>query len=70
LAPRKRLATVGFCFGGAIVWLLLTAERRLAAAAPSTGRFRKAAFCSAPTPPEAYRRLLAWLDRSDDDSDD
>jgi carboxymethylenebutenolidase len=38
--PRKRVATTGFCFGGGMVWLLLTSgERRLAAAAPFYGPF-------------------------------
>jgi carboxymethylenebutenolidase len=38
--PRKRVAAIGFCFGGAMVWLLLTSgERRLAAAAPFYGPF-------------------------------
>lgn len=36
----KRLAAIGFCFGGAMVWRLLAAgERRLAAAAPFYGPF-------------------------------
>ena len=36
--PRKRVAATGFCFGGGMVWLLLTSgERRLAAAAPFYG---------------------------------
>jgi carboxymethylenebutenolidase len=38
--PRKRVAATGFCFGGGMVWLLLTSgERRLAAAAPFYGPF-------------------------------
>jgi len=38
--PRKRIGAVGFCFGGGMVWLLLTSgERRLAAAAPFYGPF-------------------------------
>jgi carboxymethylenebutenolidase len=37
---RKRLAAVGFCFGGGMVWLLLASgEPRLAAAAPFYGPF-------------------------------
>jgi carboxymethylenebutenolidase len=37
---RKKLAAIGFCFGGGMVWLLLTSrERRLAAAAPFYGPF-------------------------------
>jgi carboxymethylenebutenolidase len=37
---RKDVAATGFCFGGAMVWLLLTSgERRLAAAAPFYGPF-------------------------------
>ena len=123
--PRKGLAAVGFCFGGAMVWQLLTAERRLAAAAPFYGPFpeggvlqrsdtavlavyggldarvnatRDAAEAAlraarlkheiltftaadhaffndtgprfnAPAAAEAYRRLLAWLERSDDRDD-
>ncbi len=36
--PGKKLGTVGFCFGGGMVWLLLDAgEARLAAAAPFYG---------------------------------
>ena len=36
----KRLAAVGFCFGGAMVWRLLTSnEPRLSAAAPFYGPF-------------------------------
>jgi carboxymethylenebutenolidase len=36
----KELAATGFCFGGGMVWLLLTSgERRLAAAAPFYGPF-------------------------------
>jgi carboxymethylenebutenolidase len=36
--PRKRLAAMGFCFGGGLVWrLLATKDRRLAAAAPFYG---------------------------------
>ena len=38
--PRGRVAATGFCFGGGMVWLLLTSgERRLAAAAPFYGPF-------------------------------
>jgi len=38
--PRKKVAATGFCFGGGMVWLLLTSgERRLAAAAPFYGPF-------------------------------
>jgi carboxymethylenebutenolidase len=38
--PRKGVAATGFCFGGGMVWLLLTSgERRLAAAAPFYGPF-------------------------------
>ena len=38
--PRKRVAATGFCFGGGMVWLLLTSkEKRLAAAAPFYGPF-------------------------------
>ena len=38
--PRKKLAAVGFCFGGGMVWRLLASrERRLAAAAPFYGPF-------------------------------
>jgi carboxymethylenebutenolidase len=38
--PRKRLAAIGFCFGGGMVWrLLASGERRLAAAAPFYGPF-------------------------------
>lgn len=38
--PRKQVAATGFCFGGGMVWLLLTSkERRLAAAAPFYGPF-------------------------------
>jgi carboxymethylenebutenolidase len=37
---RKRLAAIGFCFGGAMVWRLLASrEPRLAAAAPFYGPF-------------------------------
>lgn len=37
-APRARLAAVGFCFGGGLVWSLLAAgEPRLAAAVPFYG---------------------------------
>jgi carboxymethylenebutenolidase len=37
---RKRLAAVGFCFGGGMVWRLLTSnEPRLSAAAPFYGPF-------------------------------
>src|SRR5918999_662247 len=38
--PRKGVAAIGFCFGGAMVWRLLTSgETRLAAAAPFYGPF-------------------------------
>jgi carboxymethylenebutenolidase len=38
--PGKRLAALGFCFGGAMVWSLLASkDRRLAAAAPFYGPF-------------------------------
>jgi carboxymethylenebutenolidase len=38
--PRKRIAAIGFCFGGGLVWrLLASGERRLAAAAPFYGPF-------------------------------
>ena len=38
--PGKRLAAVGFCFGGGMVWqLLASGEPRLAAAAPFYGPF-------------------------------
>jgi len=38
--PGRRLAAVGFCFGGGMVWLLLASkESRLAAAAPFYGPF-------------------------------
>ena len=38
--PRKRIAAIGFCFGGGMVWRLLVAgERRLQAAAPFYGPF-------------------------------
>jgi carboxymethylenebutenolidase len=38
--PRQDLAATGFCFGGGMVWRLLTSgERRLAAAAPFYGPF-------------------------------
>ena len=37
---RKKLAAIGFCFGGDMVWrLLASGERRLAAAAPFYGPF-------------------------------
>jgi carboxymethylenebutenolidase len=37
---RRKLAAIGFCFGGNMVWRLLTSgERRLAAAAPFYGPF-------------------------------
>jgi carboxymethylenebutenolidase len=37
---RKRVAATGFCFGGGMVWRLLTSgERRLSAAAPFYGPF-------------------------------
>jgi len=38
--PRKKLAAIGFCFGGAMVWrLLISNEPRLNAAAPFYGPF-------------------------------
>jgi carboxymethylenebutenolidase len=38
--PRKGLATIGFCFGGGMVWqLLASGEQRLSAAAPFYGPF-------------------------------
>jgi carboxymethylenebutenolidase len=38
--PEERLAAIGFCFGGSMVWRLLTSgEPRLAAAAPFYGPF-------------------------------
>jgi carboxymethylenebutenolidase len=38
--PRKKLAAIGFCFGGGMVWRLLAAkEPRLAAASPFYGPF-------------------------------
>ena len=38
--PRRRIAAIGFCFGGGMVWRLLAAgEPRLAAAAPFYGPF-------------------------------
>ncbi len=38
--PRTRLAAIGFCFGGGMVWRLLAAgDRRLDAAAPCYGPF-------------------------------
>jgi len=38
--PRKKVAATGFCFGGAMVWLLLASkERRLSAAVPFYGPF-------------------------------
>jgi carboxymethylenebutenolidase len=38
--PKKGVASIGFCFGGAMVWQLLTSgETRLAAAAPFYGPF-------------------------------
>jgi len=38
--PRRKTAATGFCFGGGMVWLLLTSgEDRLAAAAPFYGPF-------------------------------
>ncbi len=38
--PGKKVAATGFCFGGGMVWLLLTSkEARLAAAAPFYGPF-------------------------------
>ena len=37
---QRKLAAIGFCFGGGMVWRLLTSgERRLAAAAPFYGPF-------------------------------
>ncbi|HEX8157186.1 MAG TPA: dienelactone hydrolase family protein [Solirubrobacteraceae bacterium] len=39
-APKQKIAAIGFCFGGGMVWRLLAAgERRLAAAAPFYGPF-------------------------------
>jgi carboxymethylenebutenolidase len=35
--PDAKLAAVGFCFGGGMVWRLIAAEPRLAAAAPFYG---------------------------------
>ena len=41
---RKRLAAIGFCFGGGMVWrLLASGERRLSAAAPFYGPFPEGA---------------------------
>jgi carboxymethylenebutenolidase len=41
---RRKLAAIGFCFGGGMVWRLLAAgERRLAAAAPFYGPFPEGA---------------------------
>jgi carboxymethylenebutenolidase len=38
--PRKRIGAIGFCFGGMMVWrLLVSGEKRLAAAAPYYGPF-------------------------------
>jgi carboxymethylenebutenolidase len=38
--PRKKLAAIGFCFGGGMIWRLLAAgEARLDAAAPFYGPF-------------------------------
>jgi carboxymethylenebutenolidase len=38
--PRKKIAAIGFCFGGGMVWrLLASGERRLSAAAPFYGPF-------------------------------
>jgi carboxymethylenebutenolidase len=38
--PDKKVAAIGFCFGGAMVWTLLASkEKRLAAAAPFYGPF-------------------------------
>jgi carboxymethylenebutenolidase len=38
--PRKKLVAIGFCFGGAMIWNLLTSdEPRLAAGAPFYGPF-------------------------------
>ena len=38
--PKKKLAAIGFCFGGGMVWRLLTSnEPRLSAAAPFYGPF-------------------------------
>jgi carboxymethylenebutenolidase len=37
-APNKKIAAIGFCFGGAMVWsLLASGEPRLSAAAPFYG---------------------------------
>ena len=39
-APRKKVAAIGFCFGGGMTWLLLASkEPRLAAAVPFYGPF-------------------------------
>jgi carboxymethylenebutenolidase len=46
--PRRRIAAIGFCFGGGMVWrLLASGERRLAAAAPFYGPFPEGADLSA-----------------------
>ncbi len=38
--PRQRLAGIGFCFGGGMIWRLPAAkEPRLSAAAPFCGPF-------------------------------
>jgi dienelactone hydrolase len=43
--PRGKIGTVGFCFGGGIVWNLLQAgEQGLAAQSPSTVRHRPRRF--------------------------
>jgi carboxymethylenebutenolidase len=48
--PGKKLAAMGFCFGGAMVWSLLVAkERRLAAAAPFYGPFPEGGSLSGAT---------------------
>ena len=42
--PRTKLAAIGFCFGGGMVWrLLASGEPRLAAAAPFYGPFPEGA---------------------------
>jgi carboxymethylenebutenolidase len=46
--PRHRLAAIGFCFGGGMVWrLLASGEPRLAAAAPFYGPFPESGDLSA-----------------------
>ena len=36
-APGKKVAAIGFCFGGGMTWRLIAAEAKLAAAAPFYG---------------------------------